>query len=73
MFTLENWVGLGGILYGELAFFALLAILPFVDRNPNRYWRKRPIVMILALGLLLVLIALTALMAVTPAKQHLGM
>jgi len=29
--------------------------------------------MILALGLLLVLIALTALMAVTPAKQHLGM
>ena len=72
MFTLENWLGLGGILYGELIFFGLLAILPFVDRNPNRYWRKRPIVMILALVMMLILIALTVLMAVTPAKQHLG-
>lgn len=38
MFTLENWIGLSGILYGELAFFGLLVILPFVDRNPSRYW-----------------------------------
>jgi quinol-cytochrome oxidoreductase complex cytochrome b subunit len=73
MFTLENWVGLAGILYGELAFFALLVILPFVDRNPNRYWRRRPVAMTVALCLALVLIALTVVMAFTPAKQHLGM
>lgn len=73
MFTLENWVGLPGILYGELAFFALLVILPFVDRNPNRYWRRRPVAMTVALCLALVLIALTVVMAFTPAKQHLGM
>ena len=73
MFTLENWVGLAGILYGELAFFALLMILPFVDRNPKRYWRRRPVAMAVALALVLAMIALTALIAVTPAKQHLGM
>jgi quinol-cytochrome oxidoreductase complex cytochrome b subunit len=73
MFTLENWAGLPGILYGELAFFAVLVILPFIDRNPNRYWRRRPVAMTMALVLVLVLAALTLLMAVSPAKQHLGM
>lgn len=72
-FTLENWVGLSGILFGELALFALLIIVPFVDRNPNRYWRKRPVAMGLGLALLLAMVTLTVLMAVTPAKQHLGM
>jgi hypothetical protein len=33
MFTLENWIGLSGILYGGGALFLLLVILPFVDRN----------------------------------------
>lgn len=73
MFTLENWIGLNGILYGEIAFFGLLVILPFVDRNPNRYWRRRPVAMAGGLALVLIMIALTVLMAVTPAKQHLGM
>ena len=73
MFTLENWLGLPGILYGELVFFALLIILPFVDRNPNRYWRRRPIVITIAIIVLLIMTALTILMAFTPVKQHLGM
>lgn len=70
-FTLENWLGLPAILYGELAFFIILVIVPFVDRNPNRLWRRRPIAMILGLVLLLVLIVLTILMAITPAQVHL--
>jgi len=73
MFTLENWVGLPGILYGELAFLAVLVILPFVDRNPNRYWRRRAVAMTMAWVLVLVLVALTPLMAVSPARQHLEM
>ncbi len=73
MFTLENWVGLPGILYGELGFFALLLALPFVDRNPNRYWKRRPVVMTIAVAVMLALVTLTVLMAVTPAQQHLGM
>lgn len=73
MFTLENWWGLSAILYAEIAFFALLAILPFVDRNPNRLWRRRPVVMTVAFVVLAAMVALTVLLGVTPAKQHLGM
>ena len=73
MFTLENWFGLKGILYGELAFFALLLALPFVDRNPQRLWRRRPVAMLLGLAVFAAIVTLTILMAVTPAKQHLGM
>ena len=72
-FTLENWLGLTGILDGELIFFALLLVLPFIDRNPNRYWRRRPIAMTLALAIVLVMILLTLLMLITPVKQHLNM
>lgn len=70
-FTLENWFGLPAILWGELTFFVLLAILPFADRNPHRWWRRRPVAMIAALVILLILVVLTLLMAITPAQVHL--
>ncbi|MDJ0323799.1 cytochrome b N-terminal domain-containing protein [Cryobacterium sp. PH31-AA6] len=70
-FTLENWFGLAAIVWGEVVFFLLLAILPFVDRNPNRLWRRRPVAMTIAAVLALALIVLTILMAVTPAQTHL--
>ncbi len=73
MFTLENWIGLSGILIGGGALFLLLAALPFVDRNPQRYWRRRPVAMSLGLLLLLILGALTVLMLFTTAKTHLAM
>lgn len=73
VFTLENWIGLPGILYGELTFFALLVILPFVDRNPNRYWRRRPVAMTIAIAMVLAMIVSTLLMTVTSATQHLSM
>ena len=73
MFTLENWLGLPGILYGELAFFGLLVALPFVDRNPNRHWRRRPVAMAAGLIVVIVMIVLSVLLYTTPAKQHLGM
>lgn len=70
-FTLENWFGLSAIVWGELVFFALLAVLPFVDRNPNRRWSQRPVAMTIAGAVLVILIVLTILMAVTPTKTHL--
>lgn len=72
VFTLENWFGLPAIVGGEVAFFLILAVVPFVDRNPERWWRRRPVAMTLAMLMLLALIALTLIMAVTPAKNHLG-
>jgi quinol-cytochrome oxidoreductase complex cytochrome b subunit len=70
-FTLENWFGLPAILYAEITFFLILAAVPFIDRNPKRWWRKRPIAMILGGSFLVILTVLTLLMLVTKAKQHL--
>src|SRR5512132_429125 len=73
MFTLENWIGLSGILYGGGVLFLLLIILPFVDRNPNRFWRRRPVAMGAGALVLLILATLTILMFFTAAKTHLEM
>jgi ubiquinol-cytochrome c reductase cytochrome b subunit len=73
MFTLEDWIGLKGILLGAGVLFALLAAIPFIDRNPHRSWRQRPVAMSFGALVLIVLIVLTILeMVITPAK-HLGM
>jgi quinol-cytochrome oxidoreductase complex cytochrome b subunit len=73
MFTLENWIGLPGIVYGSAALFVLLIIVPFADRNPARHWRKRPVAMTLAALVLVTIATLTILMAFTTTKTHLGM
>lgn len=73
MFTLENWLGLPGILYGSGALFLLLVLLPFVDRNPERSWRRRPVAMALGLIVLVSIVALSLLMLATTPKSHLGM
>jgi len=71
MFTLENWLGLSGILWGAVTLFALLVAVPFIDRNPRRYWRQRPIAVSIGVLVVLALIVLTVLEAVTTPGQHL--
>ncbi|WP_310527347.1 cytochrome b N-terminal domain-containing protein [Nocardioides sp.] len=73
MFTLEDWMGLSGILYGGGALFLLLALVPFVDRNRNRSWRRRRVAMTLGLLVVLALATLTVLMLFTTPETHLGM
>ena len=73
MFTLENWLGLPGILYGGGALFVLLTLLPFVDRNPERSWRRRPVAIGVGLLVLAAIVTLTFLMLTTAPKTHLGM
>lgn len=70
-FTLENWFGLAAIAWGMAVFFLLLVVLPFVDRGPERLWRRWPLAMTVAAVVLAVLVVLTVLMAVTPAETHL--
>ena len=72
LFTLENWIGLKGILWGTSVLFALLLSVPFIDRNPQRWWRKRPVAMAALAVVLITLIVLTILMAATTPAQHLG-
>src|SRR5262249_39790446 len=72
MFTLENWIGLSGILWGAGVLFALLVAVPFIDRNPRRYWRQRPVAVALGLLVLAALVVLTILEATTTPVEHLG-
>ena len=72
MFTLENWWGLSGIVYGGGALFLLLFALPFLDRNPHRFWRHRRVAMAVALLVLVIVVVLTVLMAFTEPVTHLG-
>lgn len=71
MFTLENYFGLDAILWGGAALFALLVAVPFVDRNPARSWRARPVGMVLALVVVTLLVVLTVLMGVSTPVAHL--
>jgi len=73
MFTLENWVGLKGILWGGAVLFGLLFALPFIDRNPKRYWRARPVAMTFGALILIAIIVLTVMMAYTSPAAHLNM
>ncbi len=73
LYTLENWFGLNAIVYGEAVFFGLLVIVPFVDRNPERFWRRRPVAMTLLALVLVVIIVLTIMLKFVPAEVHLGM
>ena len=72
MFSLQNWVGLSGILWGGIILFALLIALPFVDRNSRRYWRQRPLAIGIGALVLAAIIILTVLGAITTPAQHLG-
>lgn len=72
-FGLEDIFGLKGLVWGMLAFFAILAIVPFIDRSPYLYWKKRK--MILALGFLFMaaVIGLGVYARLHTAEEHLGM
>ncbi|HVT75877.1 MAG TPA: cytochrome b N-terminal domain-containing protein [Acidimicrobiales bacterium] len=72
LFTLENKIGLKGILYGSGALFALLFAVPFVDRNPKRWWRKRPVAIGLGTLVVATVIVLTIMEALTTPASHLG-
>lgn len=72
LFTLENKIGLEGILYGAGVLYALLIAVPFVDRNPNRWWRKRPVAVALAGLVVLAITVLTIMEALTTPASHLG-
>lgn len=72
LFTLENWLGLDGIVWGSGVLFALLLSVPFIDRGPERWWRRRPIAMAAAALVIGTIVVLTVLMAATTQVQHLG-
>jgi ubiquinol-cytochrome c reductase cytochrome b subunit len=73
LYSLENFFGLNAIVYGEAIFFGLLAIVPFIDRSPERFWRRRPVAMTILAVFLVTIVVLTILLKFLTAKNHLGM
>lgn len=71
MFTLEDWIGLSGILYGGAALFTLLILVPFADRNARRHWHSRPVAMTIAAIVFVAIIVLSILAVLLPAAKHL--
>ena len=71
LFTLENWWGLTAILWGTVVLFALLVAVPFIDRRPERHWRKRPVAIGVAAAVLVAILVLTYITATTNAVEHL--
>ncbi|MFV1991474.1 MAG: cytochrome b N-terminal domain-containing protein, partial [Acidimicrobiales bacterium] len=72
LYTLENWVGLNGIIYGTVGLFTLLAVIPFIDRNRQRSWRRRPIAMTALVVVLVVLVWLSLVTGLGSPAQHLA-
>lgn len=73
LYTIENWVGLQGIIWGSVVFYGLLLLLPFIDRNPDRRPAHRKVALTLGGLVALILVVLTILMPILPATSHLGM
>jgi ubiquinol-cytochrome c reductase cytochrome b subunit len=72
-FTLENWWGIKALLWAPAVLFAVLVLVPFVDRSPVKTMRRRKAVLIAGAVLLIVLVVLGVLAATTPAQTHLEM
>jgi ubiquinol-cytochrome c reductase cytochrome b subunit len=53
--------------------FGILALVPFIDRNPARHPARRKIAITVGGVVLVTYLTLTFLMLVLPAKSHLGM
>lgn len=70
LYAAEDWFGVRAVLYGGIAFFALLALVPLVDRSPFRGLRRRRVMFAAAAIVLVALIALSLFAALTPAVKH---
>ena len=57
LYPIENVLGVSGILYGGIAFFTLLALVPLIDRSPWLAPSKRRGILIAGVVVLLILVA----------------
>lgn len=70
-FGLEDIFELKGLIFGMLGFFAFLAAVPFIDRSPSLYWKKRKLILSLGFILLVSLIGLAVFSRLYEAEAHL--
>lgn len=69
-YPLEDWFGLGALLWAPAILFGALALLPFVDRSPSRSPGRRRRVVVVGLVVAIALVALVAYAWVTVPQAH---
>ncbi|WP_078585390.1 cytochrome b N-terminal domain-containing protein [Streptomyces anulatus] len=69
-FPMEQWFGVASIAYVIAGVFALIFLVPFLDRGPKRHWRERKLALGTALVLLLALAAITIQVWIANPKGH---
>lgn len=69
-FPFERWFGVASIAYVIAGVFALLFLVPFLDRSPRRRWRQRPWATAGAVLLLLAMAAVTIQVWILYPKGH---
>lgn len=72
LYPLENWVGVSAILWGTIAIFAALLIVPFVDRGPERHPARRLAVVIPAGVVIASVLGLIVYALIAPVASHIG-
>ncbi|UOF90923.1 cytochrome bc complex cytochrome b subunit [Fodinisporobacter ferrooxydans] len=73
IFSVENWVGLPGLLWTGIIIVVLLFLVPLFDRGKTQMFKDRKYFVSIVAILVLVLGGMTANAYVTKPKQHLGM
>ena len=73
LYPLENWFGLGAIFYASLMLFLFLALVPFLDRGPERLPLQRRAIVAAGSLVLAVILGLIALALLGPTAAHVGM
>jgi len=71
-FPPEDWFGVSAILWAVVVLFALLVAVPFLDRSPERHWRRLPFMtagMVVVVGTMAVL---TVLALLGSGAEHVG-
>lgn len=72
LYAFEDWFGVRAILYAGLAFFGLLALVPFVDRSLFRAPPRRLAVFATGALALSLIIALSIYVSTSPVTAHVG-
>ncbi|MBI4033437.1 cytochrome bc complex cytochrome b subunit [Candidatus Saccharibacteria bacterium] len=69
-YGLEDLFGLKGLVWGLVGFFAILALIPFIDRGPYLHWAKRKLILSFGFVFLAATIGLGVYSRLQPAEAH---